>query len=85
MRWPFVRYRAELPRVNDLLLLDSPSATTANVVEVVEHGGGEDAIEPVDTRDLVPLVLVATPARDLDDDLDALGELAITRYRGAPR
>jgi hypothetical protein len=55
------------------------------VVEVVEDRAREDPIQPEDARVLVPLVLVPAPARDLDDDLDALGERAITRYRGAPR
>jgi hypothetical protein len=62
-----------------------PRGLDEAVVEVVEDRAGEDPIEPEDARDLVPLVLVAAPARDLDDDLDALGKPAFTRYRGAPR
>ena len=41
------------------------------VVEVVEDGRREHAIEAEDSRVLVELVLVAAAARDLDDDLDA--------------
>ncbi len=44
------------------------------VVEVVENGGREHAIEPEDARLLVELVLVPAPARNLDDDLDPLRE-----------
>ena len=44
------------------------------VVEVVEDGAGQHAIEPEDVRLLVVLVLVARPARDLDDDLDDVGK-----------
>ena len=42
------------------------------VVEVVEDGARQHPIEPEDVRLLVVLVLVARPARDLDDDLDDL-------------
>ena len=55
------------------------------VVEVVEDGRGEDAVEAIDARGLVELVLVPAAARDLDDDLDTLGEAAVTRYRDVPR
>ena len=44
------------------------------VVEVVEHGRRQDAVQPVDAGLLVVLVLVAAPAGDLDDDLDDAGE-----------
>ena len=44
------------------------------VVEVVEDGAAEDAVEPVDADLLVVLVLVARTARDLDDDLDDVRE-----------
>ena len=44
------------------------------VVEVVVDGARQHAIEPEDVRLLVELVLVARPARDLDDDLDDVGK-----------
>ena len=44
------------------------------VVEVVEDGARQDAVEPEDARRLVVLVLVAAAPRDLDDDLDDIGE-----------
>ena len=46
------------------------------VVEVVEDGAAQDPIKAVDAGFLVELVLVARPARDLDDDLDDIGERA---------
>jgi len=44
------------------------------VVEVVEDRRRQDAIEPEDAGLGIPLVLVAAAARDLDDDLDLIGE-----------
>ena len=46
------------------------------VVEVVVDRRREDAVEPEDAGLLVELVLVAAAARDLDDDLDDVGEVA---------
>ena len=55
------------------------------VVEVVVDGRREDAVETEDAGLLVPLVLVAAAARNLDDDLDDVGELAGGRAHGRPR
>ena len=51
-----------------------PGPLDEPVVEVVEDRRAQDAIQPEDSRPLVVLVLVAAAARDLDDDLDQIGE-----------
>ena len=52
------------------------------VVEVVEDGAAQHPVEPVDAGLLVVLVLVARPARDLDDDLDDVRERAGALHAG---
>ena len=53
------------------------------VVEVVEDRRRQHAIQPVDAGDLVVLVLVAAPARDLDHDLDDVRERPGTLHAGS--
>ena len=50
------------------------------VLEVVEDGRRQDAIEAEDARPLIELVLVPAPARDLDHDLDPIRKLAASSH-----
>jgi hypothetical protein len=52
------------------------------VIEVVVDRRGQHAIEAENVGHLVVLVLVAAPARDLDDDLDDPGEVVRARAHG---
>src|SRR6185436_16010554 len=52
------------------------------VVEVVVDRRGKDPVEAEDGRLLVPLVLVAAAARNLDHNLDDIGELGVGRAHG---
>ncbi len=50
------------------------------VIEVVEDGAAQHPVQAVDADLFVELVLVARPARDLDDDLDHVRKLAGTLH-----